>query len=715
MCSLHLSSLLHTAVSDRRAIQLMEAEPESESRRRVRARRNAARDGKLRQKARAGEYADRPNVCSDPSPLQRGADEVPAFEAVRERLPFWRRHGTTTVVDLLTVGLALTFAHSPPESLFVPAFDHAPAEFNFLSDTVAQLVTQGYAAPSMTQPRGCFPLFAVEKDGSTPFRAVYDCSVLNAFLDCPLFSYETIDVTLGYARPGDYFISTDITQAFWTIPVAPSAYEWLGFEWPPSSGQFYTWQCCPFGLKTSCYAWNSVFKTFVVSIRTLGTRVTFFGDDLLALGTEAELVILAPDLRRRLSEAGLRFNLKKSVWIPTQVITYIGYTIDSFRKTLGIKQSRLDKTRRRLAEMVTEQTWSRRDLARVAGGIMSMAIVLGHLAFVRLKRIWPTVADEMFRWDQRFPVGPLLRGVFVWWSDFFRNPPSRPLWQPRRLPDVVAASDASAGGAGVVHSEPRQLQPSAAARSFTRQEREMSSTLREIVAVLFGLRTFGVQYTGLTVVFRVDNQGVYFIVRYGSRISELQTHSEAIADIAYERCISLRIEWIPRIQNKEADLASRLYEFDIDDWTISDSAFGKICRANGSSPSADLFADNRNKRAETYYSRWHDVGTAGIDATTIEEFTQAGQGTLYACPPTQIALRFINRLPIHQNVLLVIPTWRSSPWYPLIMDGGYPRSGFRLLRTLNGRDFRAGPVGRAAHVLSHRTSFFVLRCDRALT
>lgn len=688
---------------DRRAVNLSDAEPSegTESRRAARARARAERDAKLRARAAAGEFAGRAPPAKPGHPPAARDGSTPAFESIQQKLPFWRSIASRTCVNLLAVGLALSFAVTPPSPLFVPEFEHSIADFEFLEATVNEMCAGGYVQPVDVQPLGCFPIFVVTQGEKQ--RLCYDCTVLNAYLDSPPLTYETIDVAIDLSRPGDFYISTDITKAFWSVPVQINSQPWLGFRF---GGNFYVWKCCPFGLKSSCWAWHTVFKAFVTSLRASGNRVTFFGDDLLACGLEPEMVELADVIKRQLTAAGLRWNEKKSVWAPTTTITYIGYTLDSVAQRLGVKPTRVSKTAERLDNLLSAVSWTRRSLSKVAGSIMSMAIVIGSIAFVRLKRIWPTVAGEHIGWDTHFPPIPSLIPVLAWWAMFFLTTPSRALWRPRLRPDIIASSDASAGGAGVVHASGMIA---TAARSFSAAERLASSTTREISTVLFGLLTFASAYARSTVVYRVDNQGVYYIVRYGSTVAELQDISERINELCYINSIKLVVIWVPRLCNIIADLASRLFKHDIDDWCISDRAFIRICNACGLRPSADLFADSRNTRSTIYYSRFFDVGTSGVDALTTVAFkTDGSRGPLYACPPPRVATAFISKLPLPRHTLLVVPAWISAPYYPLIMRDGAPIAGSRLLCRLTGLDFNRGPVGRANHVLSHRTNFFVL-------
>ena len=82
------------------------------------------------------------------------------------------------------------------------------------------------------------------------------------------------------------------------------------------------------------------------------------------------------------------------------------------------------------------------------------------------------------------------------------------------------------------------------------------------------------QLSGLTVKWFSDNQNVPRIISCGSNKTHLQAEALSIFHICCNNSISIEMEWIPRCENGQGDLLSRLY--DSDDWGLSWDTFRKI-------------------------------------------------------------------------------------------------------------------------------------------
>ncbi|CAI7890632.1 unnamed protein product [Closterium sp. NIES-54] len=104
--------------------------------------------------------------------------------------------------------------------------------------------------------------------------------------------------------------------------------------------------------------------------------------------------------------------------------------------------------------------------------------------------------------------------------------------------------------------------------------------------------TFTDQIQGRHVLIRVDNQGVFFILRKGgSRQPELNLLCKAIVAICMAHETRLAIEWIPRALNAHADALSKLE--DHDDYSLKLPWFRLLDRRWGSH-TIDLFANANN-------------------------------------------------------------------------------------------------------------------------
>ena len=114
------------------------------------------------------------------------------------------------------------------------------------------------------------PLGLVEKRENNKFRIIHDLShpnnnSVNHFIDKSYtsVSYETIDNITHFVKKygkGSLIAKTDIEEAFRLIPVHPSNYHLLGFNF---DGSYYFDKCLPMGASISC----SLFEKFSTALQ----------------------------------------------------------------------------------------------------------------------------------------------------------------------------------------------------------------------------------------------------------------------------------------------------------------------------------------------------------------------------------------------------------------------------------------------------------------
>ena len=79
----------------------------------------------------------------------------------------------------------------------------------------------------------------------------------------------------------------------------------------------------------------------------------------------------------------------------------------------------------------------------------------------------------------------------------------------------------------------------------------------------------------------------------------------------------------------------------------------------------DLFADSQNKKVERFYSKYWEEGCAGVDAfaySWADEFC-------WVVPPVNLVARAINKILFDRaKGVLIVPRWKSSLFWPLLLD-----------------------------------------------
>jgi hypothetical protein len=239
------------------------------------------------------------------------------------------------------------------------------------------------------------------------------------------------------------------------------------------------------------------------------------------------------------------------------------------------------------------------------------------------------------------------------WSLF-----TTPIWsEPTPSPTVELFVDASASGWGAWVATPT-YQTSRGFFSLT--EREGSSTLREVLGLLFAIRAFIAVVRNCRVRVFSDNQNVPRVQRKGSAVPALGLAAKQLYLLTKAENISLTVEWIPRELNKLADELSKTP--DKDDWQLNPRLFAALNQLWGPHD-LDAFASAQNALLPKFWSRFPAPGSMGTDA-----FEQVwSDQNLWMNPPFGLIGRILVKAAEEKAVAtIVVPAWKSRPWWPIL-------------------------------------------------
>lgn len=123
----------------------------------------------------------------------------------------------------------------------------------------------------------------------------------------------------------------------------------------------------------------------------------------------------------------------------------------------------------------------------------------------------------------------------------------------------------------------------------------LSSTSKELIAILNVLKSFRSLLHNQIVIWFADSSNAASIVLHGSAKVHLQSLAVQIFDVCFELHIELRIEWLPRTDNHRADYLRRIT--DPDDRAISSKYFQILDQLWGPH-TIDHFASDYNKQTK---------------------------------------------------------------------------------------------------------------------
>ncbi|VDI65147.1 Hypothetical predicted protein [Mytilus galloprovincialis] len=193
-----------------------------------------------------------------------------------------------------------------------------------------------------------------------------------------------------------------------------------------------------------------------------------------------------------------------------------------------------------------------------------------------------------------------------------------------------------------------------------------SSTWRELETVRRVLNSYDSFLENKTVKVNSDNKNVTHILNVGSKKYKLQKVVTDILNSCSKKNIGLQTNWVPRTENKHADFLSR--HTDPDDWSIEKNVFHDLSCTFGPF-TVDRFSTHYNAQSSRFNSRIWCPGTEAINA-----FSQFwGGDTNWLVPPPSLVAMTINKIIKDKaKCMLVIPEWKSAPYWPLLYkDGGF--------------------------------------------
>ena len=165
-------------------------------------------------------------------------------------------------------------------------------------------------------------------------------------------------------------------------------------------------------------------------------------------------------------------------------------------------------------------------------------------------------------------------------------------------------------------------------------ESTLDSNGRELLAILYSLKSFKSLIQGKVVKLYTDSKNASIIASKGSTSLRLQRHALEIFQFCAANNVSIEIEWVPRSLNEYADSLSRVIDFD--NWSVSTDFFAYISSLFGPF-TVDRFASPDSAKCARFYSKFWCPVAEGVDAFSVD---WAGENN-WLVPPIYLISRTI--------------------------------------------------------------------------
>ena len=409
-----------------------------------------------------------------------------------------------------------------------------------------------------------------------------------------------------------------------------------------------------------------IYTIFTKTVRQLvkhwrksSIKVAVYLDDGFGVEVSYELCVKhARRIKADLIASGFVPNKDKCVWLPSQHVEWLGFSWNLISCKLQIPQRKIDDILNLVAFILNSSYRVKvRQLAKICGKLIALTPAVGNVTQIMTRNIFSVINIRDY-WDQYVNIGkyPDCINELIFWRD--NLPLLKAVDLVKNISNFHIFTDASdTGAAGFIQNSTKILH-----KMWLETERGRSSTWREVKAIQLCVSAFSKLLQNSIVTFHTDNKNAVSIINKGSKVQELQQLSLEIYRCCLLENITLHIIWLPRKENEQADLLSRI--IDIDDWGISSEYFQFLDDLWGPH-TFDRFANMDNNKVDKFSSLYWNPGSSAVDAFSCH---WAQENNLLV-PPVSLVCKCINHLVrCKAEGTLIVPSWPSSPYWPLIFD-----------------------------------------------
>ena len=448
----------------------------------------------------------------------------------------------------------------------------------------------------------------------------------------------------------------------------------------------------PNGLACAPRLFTKLLKPVYATLQSEGITCLGYIDDCLLIADTHVGCQRAIDRAIHLfTELGFLINYEKSVLVPQQRITFLGFQFDSSHMTLTLGDDKQNKMLDMCPQFMLNRTFTIREVAQLIGYMVAYCDGTEHglLHYRHLEHDKKmALKRSMGHYDCSMYISPQGRLEIQWWISNVRYQ-ARTLW--KAAPCIVVYSDASMQGWGGV------MGTSSARGQWTALEKEAHINVLELKAALFSLQTLCKDTHDIHIQLQIDNTTAVAYVNNmgGSKSMICNSVAFDIWSWAVHKHIWLLACHIAGKDNFYADAESRKICSE-KEWKLSPHIFSKICRKWGT-PDVDIFASRIAHQLDKYVSWKPDPGAYRIDA-----FSFVWNENVYAFPPFSVMDRCLQKMKQDDaHGVIIAPRWPTRPWWAMLMKMSknvmtIPRASQHLKNPITGTPHPIGHLSLVA-------------------
>ena len=171
-----------------------------------------------------------------------------------------------------------------------------------------------------------------KKDGS--YRLILNLRYVNQFVQYHHFKMENLKSAITLMSPNCYMASIDLKDAYYSVSIDTNHRKYLRFTW---ENQLFQFTCLPNGLSSAPRIVTKLMKPAYSTLYCEGfENVGYIDDTFLKASTSHDCEISVSSTVKLFTDLGLTLNMAKSVLIPSQSVTFLGFVLNSAQMTVSL-------------------------------------------------------------------------------------------------------------------------------------------------------------------------------------------------------------------------------------------------------------------------------------------------------------------------------------------------------------------------------------------
>ena len=542
-----------------------------------------------------------------------------------------------------------------PSQFFIPrAIKFSENEQILITEEVNRFMRVGIIEEVQHIEHGQFYSNIFIRPKKEGIRVILNLKSFNDCIDKIHFKMETIKSAILNISKGDYFASVDLKDAYFSIPIHKEYRKYLRFVW---NGKHYQFKVLPQGLASSPRVFTKILKPVYATLRKKGHSIApYIDDSLLNAPTYLDCLRTITDTCFLVDSLGFTINPNKSVLVPVQIITFLGFELNSITMCIRLTRERILNMSELFTNLLQKQKITIRQFAQIIGKIVSSEA--GAQFAPLFYRDLEYEKDEKLRlfkgqFDQLFVISDCSKRIINEWLEYLPKAFS-PIVRDNAA--IIIYSDSSTKGWGGINS----TNNTQAQGIWSESERLEHINYLELKAAYLNLKALASDAYDTHIQLFLDNTvAISYINHFGGKIKTLHILAKEMWRWCIGKNIWLSATHIPGIENADADFLSRISNVDTE-WMLNKHYF-QILQDKIGKFDVDLFASRVNAQLENYISWVPDKRALAVDCFTIPW----NFNCCYLFPPFSMISRCLQKVRTDRvsTAVCILPLWGTAVWF----------------------------------------------------